>query len=200
MRVLLVRHGETVWNAENRVQGQSDIPLNDMGRAQAAKVAARLARETFEVAYTSDLQRAWDTAAAIIAHHPGVEVRSDPRLRETSKGVWEGRRWAEIHAEHAGALIAWHENRDQIPAGGETLSDLAARVSAVLADLKEHHMGQSVLVVGHGVVLRVLVCLALEISPARAWNIHMGNAALSEIRFDSEGALLVRLNDVSHLG
>jgi probable phosphoglycerate mutase len=199
MRLILVRHGETVGNAEDRCQGQHDTPLNDTGRQQVARVAARLAAESFDVVYASDLSRAWETATAILDAHDGIPLHPEPRLREQSKGVWDGLRWDDIRAQRAEEFAAWQADRDAAPPGGETLSQTVARIRAFLDDLTRDHPGQTVLIAAHGAVLRTLICLALGIDPAFTWHFHLDNTGLSELRRYPEGWVLHRLNDTGHL-
>lgn len=199
-RLILVRHGETTWNLERRLQGASDVPLTVEGRAQAIRLARHLAHEQFAAAYSSDLQRAWYTAQMIAAEQPGLTLIAEPRLREPSKGIWEGKTWREIAASYPEQVAAYQSDRENAPPGAETLSSIVARVSALLDDLRRAHSGdESVLLVAHGQTLRVLICLALEINPERFLNFQMDNTAVSELRQYPTGIVLVRLNDTGHL-
>jgi broad specificity phosphatase PhoE len=190
--LILVRHGETIWNAEQRLQGQTDIPLSDVGRRQAHQLAARLAGETIDAVVSSDLQRAMDTAV-IIAEPHRLTVRADPRLRQSHRGKWEGLTYAEIERLYPGSF------HDTTPPEGESLESVHARVRSWLDDVRRDHADQTVLAVSHGHILRVVIALALEIDPVEAWRFETGNAALTEIRFDDAGAVLHRLNDGCHL-
>jgi broad specificity phosphatase PhoE len=191
-RLILVRHGETIWNAERRLQGQTDIPLNEAGRQQAQRLANRLAGETIDAATSSDLQRAMDTAR-IIAEPHCLTVQADPRLRQSHRGKWEGLTYPEIERLYPDSL------HDDTPPGGELQTAVVARVRSWWDDARRDHAGQTVLAVSHGQILRILVAMALEIDPAEAWRFFLNNAALTEFRFDDEGAVLYRLNDVCHL-
>jgi broad specificity phosphatase PhoE len=194
-RLILVRHGETVWNAERRLQGQTDIPLSDVGREQADRLAARLAGETLDAVCSSDLRRALATAAIIAGPH-ALPVRADPRLRQSYRGEWEGKTLDEIRALSGGNVT---EERLDHPPGGETPEQVAGRLRAFLTDVRRDYAGQTLLAVAHGHVLRVLIALALEIDPAQTWRFTVGNASLSELRFEAKGAVLYRLNDGGHL-
>lgn len=202
LRLILIRHGETDWNAAGRYQGQTDTELNAAGREQARQVAARLADLSFDAAYASDLKRAWETAQ-IIADRTGVAVQSEPRLREIGFGVIEGLTWAEASERHPEVLQHWLADRDQPPPGGESASDFIARVSALIDDLAARHDGQTVLLVAHGGPLRELVRLLLGMPPTGRWMFEMGNTAVSEVHlFSQDGerfARLARLNDTGHL-
>ncbi|NLX10427.1 MAG: histidine phosphatase family protein [Chloroflexi bacterium] len=197
-RLLLLRHGETTGNIEERCQGQADVLLTARGRDQVARVAARLVSEQFDAIYASDLRRTAETAAAVAAPH-GLPVRLDARLREMSKGVWDGMRWDDIRHEHAAEFAAWQADRDFVPPGGEPLSQVVARLETLLADLRRDHAGQTVLLVAHGATLRTLICLVLAISPEYTWHFHLDNTGLAELVFEPEGAVLTRLNDTCHL-
>lgn len=198
-RFLLARHGETAWNAERRHHGQSDMPLNATGRRQAAALARRLSSEAIDAIYTSDLQRAWQTTEAIAAHHD-PPVRREPRLRELHFGAWEGLTYAEIEAQDPEALAAWREDPVGVaPPGGETLAQLAQRVAALREDLKAAHPDETVLLVSHNGVLRVLLCQALGLPPQNYWQFHLGNASLSDLVFYEAGAILNALNETAHL-
>jgi broad specificity phosphatase PhoE len=198
LRLILARHGETTGNREHRCQGQADIPLTDKGREQAARLAARLADESLNAAYASDLARAWDTMTIALAGRD-VARYTEPRLREQSKGVWDGLTWDTIRAERADEYAAWQADHDVPPPGGEPLSAVVARVGDWLAEVRLDHLDGTVLVVAHGMVLRLVICLTLNIDPALEWSFDLDNAALAELHFFPEGAVLHRLNDIAHL-
>jgi alpha-ribazole phosphatase len=198
-RLLLARHGETAWNAARRYQGQMDVPLNEAGRHQADALAQRLSGEEIGAIYTSDLQRARETAAAIAAFHD-LPICADPRLREISFGDWEGLTSEQIRERDPESLTAWHQDPLHTPPpGGETLNQVARRARAALAEITTHMPDKTVLIVAHGGILRVLLCLALEVSPAAYWRFRFGLASLSEVRVDETGATLSMLNDTTHL-
>lgn len=157
--VLLARHGETNDNREPiRVQGFTDTPLNDTGRAQAAELGERLAGAGIVSLWSSDLSRARETAE-IVGARVGLPVRLDPRLREANRGRWEGSRFIDIQREEPELYQAWMRAGDtfRFP-GGESLLDQQERVSAVLQDI--HDTGElPALVVCHGGSIRVMLCL-----------------------------------------
>jgi len=131
---LLLRHGQTAWNAESRFQGQLDIDLDDEGRAQAERAAELLARLRPDLLVSSDLRRAGDTAAAL-ARRTGLTVGYDARLRETYAGVWQGRTRAELDEQFAADRASWLAGSD-VRAGvdGERRSEVGARMAAALLD------------------------------------------------------------------
>ena len=198
MKLLLVRHGETDWNLSQRFQGHSDVPLNQVGRQQAMRLANRLAGQPTDYIYSSDLQRA--SATAEIISNGNIEIQTDARLREMNFGIWEGLTYREIKENYIDVLSAWENDPYQnSPTHGETLEQFALRVRSMLDELCEQYKDQTVLVVAHGGVLQTLICLALNLSPVMYWQFHISPASLSEISFYPAGAILNLLNDSSHL-
>lgn len=150
-RLIIMRHGQTDWNVENRFQGHTDIPLNAVGRAQVARSASILGTQDIDHIISSDLQRAIDTAAAVAAVKK-LKVLADPQLRETHCGSWEGRTGPDIEASDGANLARWFDGED-IPAGGdgERRSDVVKRMMrAIEKGLEECATGQTLLVVTHG--------------------------------------------------
>lgn len=198
-QLLLVRHGETDWNRSQRFQGQSDVPLNATGRAQAEAIARRLAGKQIDALYASDLSRAWDTAAAIAAVH-NLEVRAEPNLREGHFGEWEGATYAEIQARDPEAVNAWHDDISSFaPPGGETLDQLAERVKKAYDKIAPQHTDQTVLLVAHGGSLQMLIAYLLGLPPKAFWQFHLGHCSLSNISVYDTGAIINVLNDSNHI-
>jgi adenosylcobinamide kinase/adenosylcobinamide-phosphate guanylyltransferase len=184
---------------QGRYQGQADLPLSKVGRRQAARLASRLAQEEIHAIYASDLQRARETAAAVASLH-NLPVRDDPRLREMDFGEWEGLTYEEIQERDPQQLAAWEAGPlDVAPPGGETLAQVAARVQAVLDEITAAHPDQTVLLVGHGGPLRVLLCLALGLSPQVHWQFGLNVASVSQVCLYDGDAVLTQLNDTGHL-
>lgn len=156
-RICLVRHGETSWNAQQRIQGQIDIGLNEAGLEQAMAAAKWLAAQTFAAVYSSDLLRARQTAECI-AVSLGLPPVLRPDFRERRYGLFEGLTYAESRATYAADYLAF-ERRDPefvIPCGGESLLQLHERVSNGLQWLAAAHRGESIIVVTHGGVLDIV--------------------------------------------
>jgi broad specificity phosphatase PhoE len=154
--LLLVRHGQSAWNAEGRWQGQADPPLSELGEQQARDAAERLAELGFTAVVSSDLQRARRTAD-ILAAPVGLPVRVDPDLREIDVGDWQGLTRPEIEAGWPGALADWSEGRSESPPGGETRTHLVERARAALARAAAAASpGDRVLLVSHGALVRHL--------------------------------------------
>jgi broad specificity phosphatase PhoE len=189
VRLLLVPHALTDWNEAGRFQGHADRPLSATGQQQTIWLAERLACVPIEVAYASDLKRASDTAATIAA------------ARQLNFGAWEGLTYKELRNDHREALTAWEADALRTaPPGGETLGELAGRVSSFLAELThETEQERRILVVAHRGSLQVLLCLALGLVPQARWHFRLEPASLSELELHPRGAVLVHLNDTYHL-
>jgi broad specificity phosphatase PhoE len=155
--LLLVRHGETDWNRDGRWQGQSDTPLNELGRRQARELAEEL--DDADVVYSSDLARARETAE-ILAERLGLEVRLDPRLRERAFGAWEGLTTAEIGRGFTDAHGRWQAGEGFGADDAEPFEAFGQRVRAFLTEVLHRHPRETVLVVGHGGSIRVVHALA----------------------------------------
>lgn len=180
-RLLLIRHGETAWNAEHRIQGHLDIPLSQTGIRQSALLAARLASERVHAVYSSELLRAWLTAVPV-AERLCVPLVAEARLRERAFGIFEGLTLAEIAARYPDDFRRWRQREPEWQLqGGETGQQLIDRVLAALHDLALRHAGQTVVAVTHGGVLDV----AYRAARALAWDAprehQMLNAAINRI-------------------
>lgn len=198
LHLMLVRHGESEWNVQRRYQGQSDVPLSERGRKQAALVAERLAGEKIDAIYASDLGRAWETARAI-AEKNGLQVTSEPRLRELKFGVLEGLTFEEAQAQYPQMIAAWLDDFNCPPEGAETIDVFNARCVSFLDELKQKHDGQVVLLVAHGGSLSELLRTVLGLSREKRWYLELDNASLSEALIAETYVSLKRLNDTCHL-
>jgi broad specificity phosphatase PhoE len=207
LRLYIVRHGQTIWNEEGRMQGHTDVPLDAEGHRQAECIAARLAAlpQPLQAVWSSDLQRARVTAEAI-ARRFNLPVQATPLLRETMLGDWEGLTRAEIVARGDKALLEAYD-RDSFhnrPPNSEPLSHVWQRMLQVLQSIRAAFpSGGQVAVVGHGSSLRVLFCNALKAPMESMPRIWVDNASLSlieeEPREPEPFARLLLLNDTSHL-
>jgi len=173
-RLLVWRHGQTEWNASGRFQGQADVPLDDLGHLQAKRAAPVLAGFNPSMIVASDLSRARQTAAPL-AELTGLPVATDPRLREIHVGSWEGLTADEVAVvdpERAKRYFAGEDIRRS--ATGETVAEVAARVSESLADIAEDNEdGATVVVVMHGLAARVGVCRLVGF-PQETWRLLGG--------------------------
>lgn len=197
--LLIVRHGETEWNAEGRIQGHSDVSLSETGRQQARAVARRLADTPIQVAYSSDLSRSSETAQVILGQRR-VPLYTTPQLREYQKGVFEGLTAAEMGSRYPAMYAAsMVKDLDFAPAGGESIRQTSARMAAFVADLRQRHLDEMVLVVGHGGSLRAVLVALLALPLEANWRFVMANCGLSIIDTYPDNAVLRLHNDTSHL-
>lgn len=148
-RLIVWRHGNTDWNATGRVQGQTDVPLNDLGREQARAAAPLLAALRPDAIVASDLRRAADTAAALAAL-TGLPVRTDQRLRERYFGLWQGLLLTEAAERHPDEYARWRAGDPDPGAGIETLDDLGKRMGAAFQEAADAVPGGTVVIATHG--------------------------------------------------
>jgi broad specificity phosphatase PhoE len=228
-RIYIVRHGETEWNAEGRIQGHTDIGLSDRGREQAQATARRLAEVPFAVAYSSDMSRTRDTARIILGERD-IPLHSVPELREYHKGVFEGltvQQYRQRYPEQYRASLV--NDPDFAPTGGETIRQSTARLTEFVAGLgltpglgpeSASESGSEsasasasasesaseglrpeddVLIVGHGGSLRSCIVALLQLPLEANWKFVMQNCALSVIHTYPDNAVLHLYNDTSHL-
>lgn len=204
MRLLLVRHGITQHNLNRQYTGQTDAPLSELGQQQAKAVGEYLAREKVDIIFSSDLQRARDTAREIARHH-NLPVLEDPDLREISMGAWEGLTVEQIKARD---LESWKYVRSDpvhhAPPGGESFVQLHERASRALQRCQAAYAGQTVLWATHGGLIGTAVCAALRLDLSYRHCFRHENTSVTEIHFGDglpSGDLpsVERLNDTAHL-
>lgn len=196
-----MRHGETVWNLEGRIQGHRHVPLTERGRMQARQLALRLAGAQPAALYSSDLSHALATAQEL-ADSSGAEIRTDPWLREFSYGAWEGLTMAqakerdpEVYAER----IARNNTAMAAP-GGETTLDLLARVRTFCdAALKRHGAQDDVTVVAHGGTIRAVAVSLLGLDEEHFWRLRLSHGSLSVVTVLENSRVLELWNDTGHL-
>ncbi len=199
-RIIAIRHGETAWNVDTRIQGQLDIPLNDIGEWQAQQVALALAGEPVAAVYTSDLRRAHSTALPL-ATALGLPPQLEPGLRERGFGRLEGMTFAEIESALPEQARRWRTREPgyEPEGGGESLLQFRERVTEAVHRLAARHPGEQIVVVGHGGVMDVLYRAATgqELQAPRTWK--LGNAAINRLLWTPQGLGLVGWADESHL-
>ena len=197
--LIVIRHGETAWNREKRMQGTTETLLSEIGRAQAQALGRRLAGRGFTALYSSDLSRARDTALAIAAHTKRVVV-TDPRLRERRFGIFEGLTVEEIQEsfpeEHS--RFASRDPDYAVP-GGESAREFAERCLGGLSEIAGRHRGEEVVVVTHGLVLDSLYRAAHGLGHGERRPVPLINASLNLFGYDAGAWRLVLWGDVSHL-
>ena len=198
-RICFVRHGETDWNVEKRIQGLTDIPLNEKGRAQALAMAFNAAHVSFRVIYSSDLVRAVDTAKAL-AEREGQEVKLLPQLRERNFGIFQGITAAEGEQRYPEAyrLYAARDPHYDFETG-ESLLDFAARVADAVDWMVRHHTGQTIAAVTHGGVLDILFRKATGRPLSAPRDFKIPNCGLNWFHFDGQGWHLESWGDRHHL-
>ena len=198
-RILAIRHGETAWNVDTRIQGHLNIPLNETGHWQAERLGQALAGEEITAIYASDLSRAHETAL-YVGRASGIPVVPELGLRERGFGDFEGRTFAEIEIALPDQAERWRKRDPSFaPSGGESLLQVQERVLATVNRLAKAHPGELIVMVGHGGVMDVLYRAAtrLDLQAARTWL--LGNTAVNRLLWTPEGLSLVGWSDTQHL-
>jgi probable phosphoglycerate mutase len=198
VNLFIVRHGETAWNREGRIQGHRDSPLTERGVAQARAAAARLAREGIDALYSSDLGRAQETAREVAAR-TALPIRLDAGLRERAFGLHEGKTWDEIAREHPIDAKRLAEDPAHPVRGGESLLQFRDRVLGALGRIAREAPGARVAVVTHGGVLSTLYREVMGIPLGAPRSFSTLNAVVNHFRWAGERWLLVRWGDADHL-
>jgi 2,3-bisphosphoglycerate-dependent phosphoglycerate mutase len=198
-RVLAVRHGETAWNVDTRLQGQIDISLNATGQMQARRLALALADEGIEAIVASDLVRARDTAQAV-ADITGLPLATDAGLRERHFGIFQGHTYAEVERLWPEESARWKKREPDFGApGGETLQGFYERCVASATRLAAAHAGRTLLLVTHGGVLDCLhrAAARIPLNAPRTWE--LANTGVNRLLYSPEGFTLVGWGDTQHL-
>lgn len=200
MRLLLVRHGESQWNAAGRLQGQADPPLSALGLQQAAHMAARLVDQPIDAIVSSDLQRAMNTARAL-AGALSIEVEPRVGLREVDLGSWTGADRAQLEQDDPEAWRNWREQGVEGWTGGERYAVAMERVAKDIGELAARFDGKTVVAVSHGGCVRLATCHLLGMPAVEVGRIaSIGNASITEFLVEPDGrGRVVRLNDTAHL-
>ena len=198
-RIIAIRHGQTAWNVDTRIQGHLDVPLSERGHWQAQRLAAALAQEGLAAVYASDLSRAFETGR-YVAQAAGVPIRPDVGLRERGFGLFEGRTFKEIEAQMPDQALLWRKRDPHFaPAGGESLQQVQERVVGTCYRLAAQHPGELIALVGHGGVLDALYREATRqhLQAPRSWE--LGNAVINRLLWSPQGLALVGWGDAAHL-
>lgn len=198
-RILAIRHGQTAWNADGRIQGHTDIALDAHGRWQAQRLARALGDEDLQALYSSDLSRARQTAAPLAARR-GLALRIESGLRERGFGEFEGLSFAQIERRWPEQAAAWRRRDPDFGArGGEVLREFRDRVLATVTRLARRHRGQGIALVTHGGVLDLLYREAARVAldAPRSWQ--LANAGVNRLLHSEQGLVLVGWGDVGHL-
>jgi broad specificity phosphatase PhoE len=201
-RIILIRHGETMWNRDRRIQGRTDVLLSSTGREQAQLLAERLAGIELAAIYSSDLKRAAATARAVAKRHNGLRVTLVEALRERNWGILEGKRWDEILKKHPDDINAIISGASAYrPEGGESKQDVLERAFAFFQTLPPKHQEKTIAVVSHGGLCSTLLKYVLGIDPSRMPPFFMDNCAITVLEHHGrDNSWFVRaLNDTAHL-
>jgi len=199
--IWFIRHGETAWNREGRLQGWQDISLNEAGQSQAAQLAKHLGSttDTFDALYSSDLRRAYETAEQI-STHTALRIRTEPGLRERGFGILEGLDLARIDELSPDAAAARTSRDPNLPIeGGESLGQFQARIIATVDDIAHRHSGERILAVAHGGVLDIIWRRASGVDLAGPRPVPLLNASINRIAIDGRQWRIIDWGDVDHL-
>ncbi len=202
MILTLIRHGESVWNRERRIQGSLDPELSPRGRRQADLLVAHLRPHlapTVAAVYSSPLRRAAETATRI-AEACGLPATLDPGLREIFLGEWEGKTVEEIRASFPGLYERWIEDPVASPApGGEDLKAFEQRVMEAVQRMQSDHPGRDLIVVSHGGVIKTIICHALGLDVRHLFRLKQDNTAVNRLQLDGDRRRILLVNDTCHL-
>ena len=197
--ILLVRHGETEWNADQIFRGRADINLNEKGFVQAKLLGEYLRNSRMEAVYSSPLQRAVLTAETIARPH-SLGVRTEPALVDLDYGEWQGMPLTEVKKIYKGLYIKWEKAPESVKfPGGESLDDVKNRAVVAVNKIVKKHKG-SVVLVSHRVVNKVLICSMLELDNSHFWKIRQDTCGITSFSYEKGRFVLVKHNDTSFLG
>ncbi len=199
MRLILVRHGETDWNRFGKCQGISDVPLNSTGRKQARELGYSLRNENIHAIFSSDLQRAINTAECISKYHD-VEVQKDERFREMDQGDFEGLDFKYIRENYSDVLKKWREEPEtvRIP-GGESLTEVQSRAWLAFNNLMSKYNKKNIIVVAHNLTIVTLLCKISGKSLKSFMEFNIDATSKTVINCGSEGFRIELLSDTSHI-
>ena len=199
-RFILIRHGQTEWNrGAERFRGRVDVPLNDLGRAQAQKIAARLANEEIAAIYASPMQRTLHTAQPR-ADARQLPVQPHPGLLDIDVGAVEGMTIEEARQAFPEVMMQWL-NRPGVAKfpKGESFKKMRARIVALLDELAPKHNGETIALVTHRVVCSAMLCVVLGLEPNALWRIQQDNACVNFFEKREQGFVVTLMNDTHHL-
>ena len=201
LRLLLVRHGESVWNEEERIQGQQDIPLSENGRRQAMALGERLQRVKIDACFSSPLKRAMETAELILkASGNSLPIFTLPELMERNFGDWEGKCVADLKVERADEFARWvAAHYLPAPPRGESVEELLARVKMGLERILAEVSDGTVLVVGHSGSVKAAICVLFQLPPESFAKLKVDNASLTVLEISDGRPRLCHFNDTCHL-
>lgn len=200
MMIILIRHGETKWNIEKIFRGRMDIPLSDVGIKQAELLGKYLSKVDINAIYSSPLKRAFETAKYIVKYHcKPIEIIVDDDLTDISYGFWEGKSEEEVKENYGELYREWINNPHNVKfPNGESLSDVRSRLTRFLKKITSKSNG-NIAIVSHRVVLKVLICMLLDLDDSKFWNIRIDCGGITIFEYIDEKFILVKHNDTSYL-
>lgn len=198
-RILVIRHGETYGNIEQRFCGHSETDLTPLGIAQARALGDRLRGLEIDVAYASDLSRAAKTAEYALEHRPHLNPILDPAFREMHYGEWESRQGPEIGKENPTLLADFFRGKVNAAPGGETVQELRRRTAEGIRRVASEHRGSSLMVVSHGNAIAAMLAELLNMPIESTWTFAVTNTSITRLQFSKSGRItVVGVNDAAH--
>ena len=198
-KIFLIRHGLSEWNKLNKIQGQKNTILTELGEKQAAHMGNRLIEENIDIIYSSDLKRAYDTAK-IISNIINKPLISSEAIREINFGQWEGLNTEELQEKYRDEYLTWTKEPDKLNMdGAETLEDLKHRGMKYIDHIVKENQNKNIAIVSHGVMLKVIILGLLGVDMSHYKNISLNNVSLSIVECRTYNNVLTLLNDTSHL-
>ncbi len=196
--IFLIRHGESEWNREGRVQGYQDSALSDLGVKQAHLIGKRLERESIDYAVSSTASRAADTCRIAVGKRVRIELSE--RIREINLGVWEGRRSSELRENYPEVMGLWYVAPSRVRIeGGETLRSFRRRVTLEMARIRREHENESIAVFTHGGVICAYLSGLLGLRLDDFWRFRIRNGSITKIIFPRGQPRIELLGDTHHL-
>jgi broad specificity phosphatase PhoE len=198
MLLFLVRHAESTWNQQKRIQGQKDPPLSPYGRQEARRLARRFKRLKFAAVYASPLKRAHQTAEIIVGKRRKIIL--DEGLKEIGLGAWEGKTVSQVKKAYGGDFAKWAQMPSRVVIrGGEPFRDFVARAKAAVRAIEHKHGDGNVLLVCHGGVISTYVTQSYGVPPDDIWLFTVRNASLTIVEVKRTSHRIVTFNDTGHL-
>jgi len=199
-KIVLLRHGQTAWNKQEIFRGQADVPLDEVGLRQAQALANALCAEPISQVFTSPLTRAVQTAEAV-AESRGLVPVPVPRFIDIDFGAWEGLAHEVVRERFPELYATWQAQPEKVTfPGGENLDAVCQRASAALTELVQQSPGQTIALVAHRVVNKVLICHILGLPNSHFWQIRQDTAAINRFHIIGGSYIVDCLNDTCHLG
>lgn len=196
-----MRHGETAWSKGNKhtVRGRIDLPLNKIGEQQAAAVAEHLSGESVSTVYSSPLTRAVKTADEIAKNH-GIKEIKHPGFIDLDFGAWQGRLHKDLVEEFPRLYSKWMVNPEKMVfPHGETLQTVYDRVAIAITDIIKNHKNETIVIVSHGVVLRLVLCFIKQVGIKKFWDFDLDNCTITKVIYKKGKFEIETMNDSKHL-